>query len=98
MSAVVRLFIGVTDAKYFLAASRARFAIASVNCHTLAESSDLLGKGDLGFVPQVFHPEFKGRSRGSEQALPFVGRQFLRQCNRRQLGGMQNLVRVGVAN
>ena len=66
--------------------------------HVLAKGGDLFGECEAGFGGQAVHPEAQGALRGGEKTKPFFRFELLRLGERREARGVENFVRVGVAD
>ena len=69
-----------------------------MNGHILAKRSHLFRKASFRFCAQPVYPELQSFLGRSEQALPFTRFELLRQRDRRQLGSVQDLVRIRIAD
>src|SRR5258708_34726877 len=97
-STIIRFVVGVANPLNLFSTSGAGLAIASVNGHVLAKRSDVFGKATFCLSAQAVYPEPNCVARGSEQPFPLARAQLVRERDRRQLRGMQDLVRIGVAD
>ena len=86
------------DALNRRAASRARFAEASVDRHPFVECRHLLGKRVFGLTLQPVCPFSERRDRRRTQPRRSLGAQLAGQLERRQSGAMKNFIRVCVAD
>ena len=98
LRAVVRLVLRVDDALHGRAAVGAGLVVPAVHGHVGPERGDLVGPPVARLLDQLVSPLSQGRNRCLEQALHFLGRQRRRALDRRDLGGVEDLVRVGVAD
>jgi hypothetical protein len=96
--AVVGFVVRVADTENLFAAARARLAVATVNGHPLAECGDFFGEGGGGAGVEAIDPEAEGLLGGGEEAQPVIGAEFLREGGGGELGGVEDLVGVGVAD
>ena len=69
-----------------------------MNGHVFAEGGDLFGEGVGGFGVEAADPEIKRVAGGGEEALPLLGGEFVGEEDWGELGGVENLVGVGVAD
>ena len=92
-------FVGrVLNALNRRAAHRTRLAVASVRGHAVAKRRDLLGKFLAGLGDQLVAPLREDADRVRVQAFDLFRRQLAGQQHRRHLRGVQDLVRIGVAD
>jgi hypothetical protein len=98
MGAVVGLVVGVADALDGLAADGAWLSEATVNGHVFAEGGDLFWEGRQGFGVEATYPEIKRVAGGGEEALPLFGGEFVGEEDGGELGGVEDLVGVRVAD
>src|SRR5712664_1604940 len=97
-STIIRFVVGVANPLNLFSTSGARLAIASVNGHVLAKRSDVFGKATFCLPAQAAYPDPNCVARGSEQPFPLARPELVRERDRRQLRGMQDLVRIGIAD
>src|SRR5229473_1146392 len=97
-STIIRFVVGVANPLNLFSTSGAGLAIASVNGHILAKRSDVFGKATFCLSAQAVYPEPDCVARGSEQPFPLARPELVRERDRRQLRGMQDLVRIGIAD
>ncbi len=98
LGAVVRLVVGVADALYGLAAGWARLSETAVDGHVAAEGGDFFGEVAASFGVETVDPELKGVARGGVETLPLFAREFVRELDGGEAGGVEDLVGVGVAD
>ena len=98
MRAVVGFVVGVTDALDGGAAAGAGLAEATVRGHVFAEGSDFFGEGLRCFGVEAVNPELQGVARCNVKPLPLLFGEFVSLQDRGEMGGMEDLVGVGVAN
>src|SRR4030095_14805999 len=96
--AVVRLVLGVYDALHRRAADRAGLAEAAMDGHLRPEGCDLLGQAVPGLLAQTLDPLGQCGARGREEALDLTIIQAPRHFDRRQLGPVQDLVGICIAD
>ena len=96
--AVVGFVVCVADALDWRAASGARLTEAAMDGHFRAECSYFFWESVLGFGVEAIDPELERLPGRFEEPLPFRLAQFACQRDRRELGGIQDFVRVGVAD
>ena len=96
--AVVRLVVRIANAENLVPAAGTGLPVAAVDGHALAEGSDFLWERDNGFGAEAVGPGLENFTGGCEEALPLGRRQFTSERDGRQLGRVQDLVRVGVAD
>src|SRR6266851_3339778 len=97
-STVIRFVVRVANPLNLFSTSWAGLAVASVNGHVLAKRSDVFGKATFCLPAQAVYPEPNCVARGSEQPFPLARPALVRERDRRQLRGMQDLVRIGIAD
>src|SRR6266481_4632393 len=97
-STIIRFVVCVANPLNMFSTSGAELAIASVNSHVLAKRSDVFGKATFCLSAQAVYPEPNCVARGSEQPFPLARPELVRERDRRQLRGMQDLVRIGIAD
>ena len=96
--AVVALVVRVDDVLDGAAAAGTRLAEPAVHGHLLAKGRDLVGKPVADFLLQAFDPERQHLLHRAVQPGHFLAGQVRRQLKRRQPRGVEDLVRVGVAD
>src|SRR6185503_845679 len=74
--AVIGFVVGVADALDGRAAIRTWFSVAAMDCHSLAERGDMLGKCVAGFDAQFFNPLAERFLCGAVQALDLLARKL----------------------
>ena len=98
LGAVIGFIVGVADALDGLAAGWAGFSEAAVDGHVVAEGGDFLGEVAGGFGVEAVNPELKSVAGDSVEALPLLGGEFVGELDGREMGGVKDLVGVGVAD
>src|SRR5262249_39531723 len=98
--AVVRFVFGVANALNFGAADGAGLAELAVDGEVGAEGRDVAGAGEfsLEFVAETLDPHRKRLARRAIEPRDLLVAQFLRELYGRELGGVENLVRVRIAD
>jgi len=97
LGTVVGFVVGVADALDGLATGGAGLAEASVRGHVFAEGRDFFGEGLRGFRVEAVDPELKGVAGGGVEALPLGWSELVGLEDRREFGGVEDFVGVGVA-
>src|ERR1017187_4595660 len=95
---IVGLIAGVANAQHFFATSRTGLAVAPMHGHPIAESGHLLREFLAGFGAQPVEPQRRSIARRGMQPRDLFRRQFARLRDGRQSRGMQDLVRIGIAD
>src|SRR3989442_12868698 len=96
--AIVRFVFGVDDALHGCAADRAWLSEFAVHRHLRTERRHPGRKILTGFGAQANRPLVEDRARSAVQPRDLLGRELLRQGERRQARPVQDLVRIGVAD
>src|SRR5215472_3060743 len=95
---VVRLVVGVDDALDRRAAVRTRLPVATVDGHPLPEGGHLLRKSGAGLLAKPVGPGPENGAGRLVESPDLVLLQPLRQRHRGQAGGVEDLVRIRVAD
>jgi hypothetical protein len=98
VGAVIGFVVGVADPLDGLAAGGAGLAKAAMDDHVFAEGGDFFGEGLGGFDVEAVDPELEGFACCGEEALPLLVGEFVGELDGREVGGVENLVGVGVAD
>jgi hypothetical protein len=98
LGAVVGFVVGVANALDGLAASGAGLAETSMDGHVWAEGCDFFREGLGGFGVEAVDPELEGFAGCGVETLPLVVGEFVGLQDGRELGGVEDLVGVGVAD
>ena len=98
LGAVVGFVVRIADALDGRAAGGAGLIETPVDGHVGAEGGDFFGEGFGGFCFEAGYPEIERVAGGGVEALPLVGSQLVGLEDGREVGGVEDLVGVGVAD
>src|ERR1700748_1885934 len=98
MDAVIRFIVGVANTLHRMSAPWTRLPEASMNSHIFSKCCDLLRKIVACFLDKAVDPHLQRLSCYVKQTIPFFWCQLMSQRNGRELGCVQNLVRVSIAD
>jgi hypothetical protein len=95
---VVGFVVCVADALDGCGAARAGLEIAAVRGHVGAEGGYFFGELELGFCIEAVYPGLERGTGGDVEAGELFGGKLTCLGERRELSGVEDLVRVGVAD
>jgi hypothetical protein len=98
LRAIVCFVRGVTDSLNRSLANRARHFESAMNRHAFAECRYLLGEAIAGLLNQTIGPVLKRCLRRDKKSRDLLNIKLLRELDRRQPRGVQNLIRVRVSD
>jgi len=98
LRAVVGFVVGVADSLDGCAAGWAGLSEAAVHGHVFAEGGDFFGEGCGGFGVEAGYPKTKRVASGGEEALPLVFGEFVGLQDGGEMGRVEDLVGVSVAD